>query len=154
MSESLDPKISIVIPIYNEEKNIFNLYDRLTGVMQNLGESYEFIFVNDGSRDSSLALIKTLSQRDEKVKYIDFSRNFGHQIAVSAGLDHTSGQAIVIIDADLQDPPELIIDLYRKMKEGFEVVYARRRKREARCGRHLEGWMDVHGSSPVGATGD
>ena len=123
------PQLSVVIPIYNEEKNISNLYDRLTGVMQTLGEAYEFIFVNDGSRDNSLALIKTLSQRDEKVRYIDFSRNFGHQIAVSAGLDHTRGKAIVIIDADLQDPPELIIELYKKMQEGFEVVYARRRKR-------------------------
>ena len=123
------PKISVIIPIYNEERNIFNLYDRLTGVMQTLGETYEFIFVNDGSRDNSLALMKTLSQRDEKVKYINFSRNFGHQIAVSAGLDHARGKAVVIIDADLQDPPELIIDLYKKMQEGFEVVYARRRKR-------------------------
>ncbi|KAA9331864.1 glycosyltransferase family 2 protein [Adhaeribacter soli] len=126
----LDPAISVIIPIYNEEKNIFNLYERLTGVMQTLGENYEFVFVNDGSRDNSFALIKTLADRDEKVKFINFSRNFGHQIAVSAGLDHTSGKAVVIIDADLQDPPELIIDLYRKMQEGFEVVYARRRKRE------------------------
>jgi polyisoprenyl-phosphate glycosyltransferase len=130
MSLILDPAISVIIPIYNEEKNIFNLYDRLTGVMQTLGEPYEFVFVNDGSRDNSFALIKTLADRDEKVKFINFSRNFGHQIAVSAGLDHTSGKAVVIIDADLQDPPELIIDLYRKMQEGFEVVYARRRKRE------------------------
>lgn len=122
-------KISVVIPIYNEEKNIFNLYDRLTGVMQQLGESYELVFVNDGSRDNSIALIRTLAQRDEKVKFINFSRNFGHQIAVSAGLDNTQGKAVVIIDADLQDPPELIIDLYKKMQEGYEVVYARRRKR-------------------------
>ena len=124
------PEISVIIPIYNEEKNIFNLYDRLSGVMKTLGKAYEFIFVNDGSRDNSLALIKTLAQRDEKVKYIDFSRNFGHQIAVSAGLDHTSGEAVVVIDADLQDPPELIIELYNKMQEGYEVVYARRRKRQ------------------------
>lgn len=122
--------VSVIIPIYNEEKNIFNLYDRLTGVLQGLGETYELIFVNDGSRDNSIALIKTLADRDEKVKYINFSRNFGHQIAVSAGLDHTSGKAVVIIDADLQDPPELILDLYRKMQEGYEVVYARRRKRQ------------------------
>lgn len=130
MINSPAPEISVIIPIYNEEKNIFNLYDRLTGVMQTLSKAYEFIFVNDGSRDNSLALIKTLSQRDPKVKFIDFSRNFGHQIAVSAGLDYTSGKAVVIIDADLQDPPELIIDLYQKMQAGYEVVYARRRKRE------------------------
>jgi glycosyltransferase involved in cell wall biosynthesis len=125
-----DVQVSVIIPIYNEEKNIFNLYDRLTKVMQTLGEGYEFIFVNDGSRDNSLALIKTLADRDEKVKFLNFSRNFGHQIAVSAGLDNASGKAVVIIDADLQDPPELIIDLFRKMQEGYEVVYARRRKRE------------------------
>ena len=130
MEYSINPAISIIIPIYNEEKNIFNLYDRLTGVMEKLGKPYEFIFVNDGSRDNSIALIKTLSERDEKVRFIDFSRNFGHQIAVSAGLDYTRGKAVVIIDADLQDPPELIIELYQKMQEGFEVVYARRRKRQ------------------------
>ncbi len=130
MINTLAPQISVIIPIYNEEGNILNLYDRLTSVMQKLGETYEFIFVNDGSRDNSLVLIKTLAQRDEKVKFIDFSRNFGHQVAVSAGLDHTSGKAVVIIDADLQDPPELIIDLYKKMQEGYEVVYARRRKRQ------------------------
>ncbi|MDX5348540.1 MAG: glycosyltransferase family 2 protein [Hymenobacteraceae bacterium] len=126
----MKPEISVVIPIYNEEKNIFNLYDRLTGVMQQLNVPYEFIFINDGSRDNSIALIKTLADRDERVKYINFSRNFGHQVAVSAGLDHTHGKAVAIIDADLQDPPELIIDLYNKMHEGYEVVYARRRKRE------------------------
>src|SRR6478609_6834734 len=129
MNLNFGPVLSVIIPIYNEEKNIFNLYDRLTGVLQTLGQPYEFIFVNDGSRDNSLALIKTLAQRDEKVKYIDFSRNFGHQIAVSAGWDYTSGKAVVIIDADLQDPPELILELYKKMQEGYEVVYARRRKR-------------------------
>jgi dolichol-phosphate mannosyltransferase len=129
MYNSNQPSISVIIPIYNEEKNIFNLYDRLTGVMQQIGEAYEFVFVNDGSRDNSIALIKTLAQRDAKVKFINFSRNFGHQIAVSAGLDNTQGKAVVIIDADLQDPPELIIELYKKMQEGYEVVYARRRKR-------------------------
>jgi len=123
-------QISVIIPIYNEEENIDLLYKRLTGVLHNLKLSYELIFVNDGSRDKSLELIKKLTKQDPEVKYIDFSRNFGHQIAVTAGLDKSVGETIVIIDADLQDPPELIAEMYAKIKEGHEVVYARRKKRE------------------------
>ena len=119
--------ISVVIPTYNEEANVDKLYQRLSEVMQQLSVSYELVFVNDGSRDRTIALIKDLAGRDERVKYIDFSRNFGHQIAVTAGLDRCGGQAIVIFDADLQDPPELIIEMYQKMKEGYEVVYAKRK---------------------------
>lgn len=122
--------LSVVIPIYNEEGNIPLLYERLTAVMQGMGISWEFIFINDGSRDRSIQLLKELAGKDPRVRYIDFSRNFGHQIAVSAGLDHSRGEAVVIMDADLQDPPELLPDMYRKYKEGFEVVYARRRSRE------------------------
>ncbi|QNE41278.1 glycosyltransferase family 2 protein [Hymenobacter sp. NBH84] len=122
--------LSIIIPIYNEEDNIQILYDRLNGVLASLGRSYELIFVNDGSRDQSLRLIKALTERDTRVRYIDFSRNFGHQIAVTAGLDLSQGEAVVIIDADLQDPPELIPQLYQKLHEGYEVVYARRRSRQ------------------------
>lgn len=122
--------ISVIIPVYNEEKNIQNLYDRLSQVMQNLNISYELIFVNDGSNDASIGLIKVLSKTHKEVKYIDFSRNFGHQIAVTAGLDKTSGDAVVIIDADLQDPPELISEMYQKRKEGFEVIYAKRKNRK------------------------
>jgi glycosyltransferase involved in cell wall biosynthesis len=122
--------ISVIIPIFNEEKNIQNLYDRLSQVMQNLGVTYELIFVNDGSKDASIGLIKVLSKKYQEVKYIDFSRNFGHQIAVTAGLDKTSGDAVVIIDADLQDPPELIAKMYQKRKEGFEVIYAKRKNRK------------------------
>lgn len=122
--------ISIVIPIYNEEGNIFLLHERLTSVMEQLGASYELVFVNDGSKDQSISLIKQLAEKDSRVKYINFSRNFGHQIAVTAGLDLASGNAVVIIDADLQDPPELIADLYQKLKEGFQVVYAKRKQRE------------------------
>ncbi len=95
-----------------------------------MGLSYELIFVNDGSKDKTIDIIKTLVEKDKQVKFIDFSRNFGHQIAVTAGLDLSLGQSVVIIDADLQDPPELIIQLYQKMQLGFEVVYAKRRKRE------------------------
>lgn len=98
--------------------------------MQNMAVNYELIFVNDGSRDNSIDLIKNLSQQHSEVKYIDLSRNFGHQIAVSAGLDKAEGDVVVIIDADLQDPPELIQDLYNKMQEGYEVVYAKRKARK------------------------
>ncbi|NVO31600.1 glycosyltransferase family 2 protein [Hymenobacter lapidiphilus] len=124
--------LSVIIPIYNEEANIPALYERLCGVLDPMAlpGSYEFIFINDGSRDKSLILIQNLAARDERVRYVDFSRNFGHQIAVTAGLDRTTGEAVVIIDADLQDPPELIPALYQKLTEGYEVVYARRRSRQ------------------------
>jgi len=123
-------EISIVIPIYNESLNISALHSRLEGVMQKMNVSYEMIFVNDGSKDDSIELIKKLAVQYSTIKYIDLSRNFGHQVAVSAGLEKTEGEKIVIIDADLQDPPELIIDLYAKMKEGYEVVYAKRKRRK------------------------
>lgn len=122
--------LSIIIPVYNEEANVQILYDRLTKVVEQLGLSYEFIFINDGSQDKTIYLVKALAEQDKNIKFIDFSRNFGHQIAVTAGLNLSIGKAVVIIDADLQDPPELIIDLYEKMKTGYEVVYAKRRKRE------------------------
>lgn len=121
--------LSIVIPIYNEEANIPTLYQRLRGVIDPMGVSCEYIFVNDGSRDRSLPLILELAARHADVRYIDFSRNFGHQIAVTAGLDRSRGQAVAIIDADLQDPPELIPQLYQRLHEGYEVVYAKRRRR-------------------------
>ncbi|WP_082318321.1 glycosyltransferase family 2 protein [Hymenobacter sp. DG25A] len=123
--------LSVIIPIYNEEKNIPALYERLRGVLVSMAlRSYELVFVNDGSADQSLALIQDLAAQDSRVRYIDFSRNFGHQIAVSAGLDLSRGTAVVIIDADLQDPPELIPALYARLHEGYEVVYARRRTRQ------------------------
>lgn len=128
-------KISIIIPIYNEEGNINRLYERLKSVLKNINSDVEYVFVNDSSKDDSINLIKKLATNDNDVKYINFSRNFGHQIAVTAGLDMASGNRIVIIDADLQDPPELIIDMYNKMDEGYEVVYA---KRKARKG---ESWL-------------
>jgi polyisoprenyl-phosphate glycosyltransferase len=131
--------LSVIVPVYNEEGNLPLLHKRLTAVMQSLDVSYELIFVNDGSRDNSLPLLHELAHSDAAhVRFIDFSRNFGHQIAVSAGLDYTNGKAIAIIDADLQDPPETIADLYNKMKEGFEVVYARRNKRAG------ESWFKLY----------
>ena len=124
--------LSVIIPIYNEESNIAELYRRLHGVLDgmSLAGGYELIFVNDGSHDQSLPMLKALAEQDERVHYFDFSRNFGHQIAVSAGLDHARGDAISIIDADLQDPPELIVDLYAKLRQGYDVVYAKRRSRQ------------------------
>jgi dolichol-phosphate mannosyltransferase len=122
--------ISVVIPIYNEEANIATLHSRVKGVLEGMKVSYELIFINDGSRDRSLNLLLELAAHDPQVGYIDLSRNFGHQIAVTAGLDAAKGNAVVIIDADLQDPPELISSLYEKLHSGFEVVYAKRRSRQ------------------------
>ncbi len=128
-------QLSIIIPIFNEQGNIDRLINRLKGVMNQLNLTCEYIFINDGSKDDSINIIKNLAKIDPSVKFINFSRNFGHQIAVTAGLDKCIGDRIVIIDADLQDPPELILEMYKKMDEGFEVVYA---KRAARNG---ESWM-------------
>ncbi len=128
-------KLSIIIPIYNEQGNIDRLINRLKGVVSKLEIDCEYIFINDGSKDDSINIIKNLATIDSSVKYINFSRNFGHQIAVTAGLDKASGDRIVIIDADLQDPPELIIEMFHKMNDGYEVVYA---KRKARKG---ESWL-------------
>jgi len=128
-------KLSIIIPIYNEQGNIDRLINRLKGVVAQLNIDCEYVFINDGSKDDSINIIRNLAKIDPSVKYINFSRNFGHQIAVTAGLDKAKGDRIVIIDADLQDPPELIIEMFHKMDEGFEVVYA---KRKARKG---ESWM-------------
>ncbi|MNH79513.1 hypothetical protein D3C87_398850 [compost metagenome] len=126
---SAQAKYSIIIPMYNEEAVIQETYRRLKKVMGTLQDSYELIFVNDGSRDQSAEIIKDYSCWDDTVKLIDFSRNFGHQIAITAGMDYACGEAIIIIDADLQDPPELILSMIDKWKEGFEVVYAKRIKR-------------------------
>ncbi|MDQ3049982.1 MAG: glycosyltransferase family 2 protein [Bacteroidota bacterium] len=123
--------LSVIIPIYNEEGNIQKLHDRLMGVIDQMNlNSFEFIFINDGSRDRSMELIRGLATKNTHVHYINLSRNFGHQIAVTAGLDKSKGEAVVIIDADLQDPPELIPDLYQKLQTGFEVVYAKRNARQ------------------------
>lgn len=126
----LQVDISVVIPVFNEENNIDLLYSRIVNICNKLKLTYELIFVNDGSFDSSLELIKEISDKDKSVKYIDFSRNFGHQIAITAGMDKAAGKYIVFIDADLQDPPELIEQLYLKAQEGFDVVYTIRRSRK------------------------
>lgn len=123
-------EISAVIPIYNEEGNIPQMYKRMSDVLSQISSEYEIIFVNDYSKDSSLSMIKELAKEDSHVRYISFSRNFGHQVAVSAGLDYSKGKAVAIIDGDLQDPPELIKEMYEKYMEGYKVVYAKRSSRK------------------------
>lgn len=122
--------LSVIIPIYNEEMNLVPMNNRIIAALLPLQLHYEIIYVNDGSKDNSLPIIIGLSEENISVKYIDFSRNFGHQIAISAGLENARGERIVIMDGDGQDPPELIPDLVTKSKEGFEVVYAKRKKRK------------------------
>lgn len=121
---------SVIIPVYNEEKVIDETYNRLKATLDSTSAPYELIFIDDGSRDSSKDIIKSLCQKDPKVKLITFSRNFGHQTAISAGLDHASGKALIIIDADLQDPPSVILEMIKKWKEGYEVVYGQRTGRK------------------------
>lgn len=125
-----DVRYTIVIPVYNEEAVVRETYRRLTAVMQSLDEPYELLFVNDGSRDRTAEIITGLAVHDQSVRLLDFSRNFGHQIAITAGMDHARGDAIVIIDADLQDPPELIPDMIARWQDGYEVVYAVRTRRD------------------------
>ncbi|MGN1059378.1 MAG: glycosyltransferase family 2 protein [Clostridia bacterium] len=123
-------RYSVVVPVFNEELVVEESYKRLKAVMDTTGEAYELIFVNDGSRDKTEELVSGLCDRDSHVKMISFSRNFGHQTAITAGMDASSGQAIVVIDADLQDPPEVILEMIEKWKEGFDVVYGQRISRE------------------------
>ena len=123
-------RYSIVIPVYNEEPVINESYKRLKAVMDTTNEEYELIFVNDGSRDKTAEFLAKICDYDKNVKMIDFSRNFGHQTAITAGMDNASGQAVVVIDADLQDPPEVILEMIAKWKEGYDVVYGRRAKRK------------------------
>lgn len=123
-------RYSVIIPMYNEEAVIQETYRRIKKVMGTAGEPYELIFVNDGSVDSCAQMIEEYSYWDESVKLIDFSRNFGHQVAITAGMDYAQGDAVIIIDADLQDPPELILQMIDEWKNGYEVVYAKRVKRK------------------------
>jgi polyisoprenyl-phosphate glycosyltransferase len=121
---------SIIAPIYNEIDNLPELYRRVKQVMDSSGEPWELILVDDGSTDGSTEKIRELAQRDKTMRPVIFARNFGHQVAITAGWDYARGDAIVIIDADLQDPPETILELAKKWKEGYEVVYAVRGERE------------------------
>ncbi|MEK4518704.1 glycosyltransferase family 2 protein [Paenibacillus sp. FSL H8-0122] len=126
---SVQVRYSIIIPMFNEEAVIQETYRRIKKVMGITGEPYELIFVNDGSTDNCAQMIEEYSYWDESVKLIDLSRNFGHQVAITAGMDYALGDAVVIIDADLQDPPELIPEMIAEWKQGYQVVYAKRIKR-------------------------
>lgn len=121
---------SIIAPIFNEKDNLPELYRRVKEVMDRTRKPWELVLVDDGSTDGSTDLLRGLARKDKRVRPVIFARNFGHQVAVTAGLDYSRGEAVVIIDADLQDPPELILDMAKKWREGYEVVYAVRTERE------------------------
>lgn len=123
------PVFSIVAPVYNEEETVPHFHQRIVDVMTEVGESFELVLVNDGSRDGSSRVMAELQRHDPRVRVVEFSRNFGHQIAISAGLDYARGQCVVIIDSDLQDPPEVIPEMIARWRAGAEVVYAQRAKR-------------------------
>jgi len=132
---------SIIAPIFNEIDNLPELYRRVKEVMKSAGKPWELVLVDDGSTDGSAEKIRELAKADKHVRRVIFARNFGHQIAVTAGLDHARGAAMIIIDADLQDPPEVILDLIKKWEEGYEVVYAVRAEREG------ESWFKLWSAS-------
>jgi polyisoprenyl-phosphate glycosyltransferase len=126
----MEPTFSIIAPVFNEHESLPMLYQRIQEVMDTTGDPWELVLIDDGSTDGSTDLMRELHQQDERVRPVIFARNFGHQIAVTAGLDYSRGKAVVIIDADLQDPPEVILELIQKWREGYEVVYAVRAERE------------------------
>jgi polyisoprenyl-phosphate glycosyltransferase len=130
MVRNLQVEISVVVPLFNEEQNIAGLYERLVEPVSKVSQNYELLFVDDGSSDGTLPAIRRYAAENKKVKFISFSRNFGHQNAIMAGIRNSCGKAVVIIDGDLQDPPELIPALYSKMQEGYHVVYAKRSVRK------------------------
>ena len=125
-----EPEISVVVPLYNEEENVGDLHRRLAVALDGMRILYEILFVNDGSRDATPALIDALQTKDSHLSVIHFSRNFGHQPAVSAGLDHARGRCVMVMDGDLQDPPEVIPQFVQLWREGNDVVYAVRQKRK------------------------
>jgi dolichol-phosphate mannosyltransferase len=135
------PELSVVIPVYNEEQNLDELHRRLTGVLSGLSERWEILYVDDGSSDASVDIIREQHAQDERVKLIRLSRNFGHQAALNAGLDHAAGDAVIMMDADLQDPPEVLVDFVEQWRQGAEVVYGIRQHRQGnlakRAGYHV-----------------
>jgi polyisoprenyl-phosphate glycosyltransferase len=135
-SSDQKPVYSVVAPVFNEAEGLtrtppdkLGFYERIRDTMDKTGEPWELVLVNDGSRDNSFEVMMALNAKDPRVKVVNFARNFGHQIAVTAGMDHTTGDAVIIIDSDLQDPPETILDMIAKWKEGYHVVYAVRKHR-------------------------
>ena len=125
-------KISVVIPMYYEEQVAEECYERVSKVLYDLRDSYDYeiLFINDGSKDNTLSILENIAKEDSKIKVISFSRNFGHQAAVTAGLKFVTGDCVVIIDADLQDPPELISDMVKEWEKGYDVIYGKRKKRD------------------------
>ena len=130
MSNVQNIELSIIVPVYNEELIIEELQRRMVAAAEAITTNYEIIFVNDGSKDGSLLKLKAACDLNPRLHYISFSRNFGHQIAISAGMDYSRGEAIVTIDGDLQDPPELIPEMYGEYQKGYKVIYAKRSKRK------------------------
>lgn len=126
----MNNKISIVVPMYNEQEVANEFYNRTTAVLKELYYNYEIIIVNDGSKDKTLEIALNLAKEDEHIKVINFSRNFGHQAAITAGIENATGDAIITIDADLQDPPEVIINLVKEWEKGYDIVYAKRKSRK------------------------
>ncbi len=137
----MKPTISIIAPIYNEIQNVPELYRRVKETLDATGDAWELLLIDDGSTDGSTDLLRQLARQDGRVRALIFARNFGHQIAVTAGLDYSQGKAVIIIDSDLQDPPEVILDLIQKWREGYEVVYAVRTEREG------ESWFKLFTAS-------
>ena len=125
-------KVSVVIPMYYEEEVAEICYDRVSTVLKKLSDKYEYeiIFVNDGSKDKTLSILKNIADNNKCVKIISFSRNFGHQAAVTAGIKYVTGDAVVIMDADLQDPPELIPEMLKLWEDGNDVIYGKRKTRK------------------------
>ncbi len=117
------PTLSLVLPIYNEEEVIPELHTRLQEFLRKLGVSAEVVFVNDGSRDRSMELLRGIAQGEPRYRILSFARNFGHQTAITAGVDYARGEAVVVMDADLQDPPEVVLEMVEKWRAGFDVVY-------------------------------
>lgn len=124
------PTFSVVAPIFNEEILVPEFYRRVVATMETLGEPFEIVLINDGSRDTSPEKMRQLHEQDARVKVLNFSKNFGHQIAITAGIDYARGDAVIVIDSDLQDPPEVMLDLIAQWRAGYQVVYAVRTERE------------------------
>jgi polyisoprenyl-phosphate glycosyltransferase len=135
------PELSIVIPLFNEEKNLTALNERILKIIDITGRSWEIIYVNDGSRDQTAQLLESIASDNSNIKCISLTRNFGHQAALMAGLDHSAGDAIITMDGDLQDPPELIPELIKKWKDGFPIVHARREN--YRKDNFIKRWMSM-----------
>jgi glycosyltransferase involved in cell wall biosynthesis len=129
-NRQMRPTYSMVVPVFNEAESILEFHRRLSAMADRVTGGWEFVYINDGSTDASGELLRQLARSDRRVRVVEFVRNFGHQMAVTAGLDHAQGRAVIVIDADLQDPPEVVPDLIARWHEGYEVVYAVRAERE------------------------